>query len=260
MTAERLALIQQIVRRQSSVSVAELARLCNTSEVTIRRDLTQLEQEGIVTRVRGGAILADLAPEFLASRFEEHRAVNYPQKKAIGEAAAGLIKPGDTILVDAGSTTLELVRHLAGRCGLTVITTSIRIAEELEQVTGVNTILTGGTLRSRTTSLVNPMLEQSLASVIASKAFLGMSGVSTEHGFTTGDFAEADVKRQLIAHAREIIVLADNSKLGRVSPAFVAKLDQVHLLVTDEGAAREDVQNLESHGLKVLIAKVNQPR
>lgn len=257
LTAERLALIRQIVRRQSSVSVAELARMCNTSEVTIRRDLSQLEQEGIVTRVRGGAILADLAPEFLASRFEEHRAVNYSQKRAIGEAAAGLIEPGDTVLIDAGTTTLELVRHLSGKRGLTVIATSIRIAEELEQVTGVNTILTGGTLRSSTTSLVNPMMDQSLASVIASRAFLGISGVSTEHGFTTGDFAEADVKKQLIAHAREIIVLADSSKLGKVSPAFVARLDQAHLLVTDDGAAGEYVQSLETQGLKVLVAPVH---
>lgn len=254
LTAERLALIRQIVRQRSSVGVAELARLCGASEVTIRRDLSQLEREGIVTRVHGGALLADLEPASLDSRFERHRAECPKEKDAIGRVAASLIRPGETVIIDAGSTAQALVRHLVPDQRLTAIVTSLHIAEELERVTGVNTIITGGTLRSRTTSLVNPMLEKSLESVIAAKAFLGVRGVSLEHGVTSTDFAEAEVKQLLCAHARQLIVLADHTKLGAVYPARVVRLEQVDVLVTDDGAEPEQLAQLEAAGVKVVVA------
>lgn len=254
LTAERLALIRQLVRQRSSVGVADLAKLCGASEVTIRRDLSQLEREGIVTRVHGGALLADLEPASLDSRFEQHLAESPAEKAAIGKAAAALIRPGETVIIDAGSTTQALVRHLVPGQRLTAIVTSLLIAEELERVTGVNTILTGGTLRSRATSLVNPMLDKSLESVIAAKAFLGVRGVSREHGVTTADFAEAEVKQILAAHARQLIVLADHTKLGAVFPARVARLDQVDLVITDSGASPDQVAALEEAGVKLVVA------
>lgn len=254
LTAERVALIRQIVRQRSSVSVAELARQCGTSEVTIRRDLAYLEREGVVTRVWGGAVLADLGPASLANRFQAHCAEFPEEKAAIGKAAAALVFPGETILIDAGSTALALVRHLPTDSHLTAIVTSIRIAEELEHMTGINTILTGGTLRERATSLVNPMLSKSLESVMASKVFLGVRGVSADHGLTSSDFAEADVKKALIAHAREVIVLADHSKLGVVAPAFIGSLNQVRALVTDADASPDQLEPLERLGVQIILA------
>ena len=254
LTAQRHSLIRQIVRVKSSVSVAELAKKCDASVVTIRRDLASLERDGIVVRIRGGATLADLAPDRLVNRFEEQCSLHYQEKQLIGSAASALIEPGETIIIDSGSTTLELAKNLAELSGVTIFTPSIRTAEELEHYTAINTILTGGTLRSRTSSLVNPVLDKSLQSVMAAKVFLGVTGVSAEFGLTTGDFAEADVKKILISHAQEVIVLTDSSKLDHVSPAFIAKLEQVHTLVTDYKADPDFLDSLRKNGLKVVIA------
>lgn len=254
LTAQRHSLIRQIVREKSSISVAELSKKCSASEATIRRDLASLERDGIVTRIRGGAILADFSPDYLVSRFEEQCASHYQEKQLIGAAAAKLIEPGETIIIDSGSTTLELIKSLADLQGITIFTPSIRNAEELERYTAINTILTGGTLRSRTSSLVNPMLDKSLQSVMAAKVFLGVTGVSAKHGWATGDFAEADVKKILIAHAQQVIVLADSSKLDRVSPAFIALLEPGHTLVTDNQADPSFLESLREMGLRIVVA------
>ena len=257
LTAQRYSLIRQLVREKSTISVAELAKKCDASEVTIRRDLASLERDGIITRIRGGAILADFSPDYLVNRFEEQCASHYREKQAIGAAAAQLIEPGETIIIDSGSTTLELIRNLADAQGITVVTPSIRNAEELERYTAINTILTGGTLRSRTSSLVNPMFDKSLQSVMASKVFLGVTGISPEHGWTTNDFAEADVKKILVAHAQKVIVLADSSKLNLVSPAFIAKLEPSHTLVIDSNADPDGLDVLRGMNLTVVVAEVS---
>lgn len=255
LTAQRRSLIRQLVREKSSISVAELAKRCGASEVTIRRDLASLERDGIVTRIRGGAILADFSPDYLVRRFNQQCASHYQEKQLIGAAAAKLLEPGETIIIDAGSTTLELCKNLKDLEGITVFTPSIRNAEELEHYTAINTILTGGTLRSRTSALVNPMLDKSLQSVMASKVFLGVTGVSAKYGWTTNDFAEADVKKILITHAQKVIVLADSSKLDYVSPAFIARLEHTHTLVTDYKADPAVLEALRETGLDIVVAQ-----
>jgi DeoR/GlpR family transcriptional regulator of sugar metabolism len=254
LTTKRHSLIRKIVSEKSLVSVAELAEKCCASEVTIRRDLTSLEKDGIVTRVRGGAILADLAPDYLTDRFKRQYARYHEEKHLIGVTAANLIEPDETIIIDAGSTTLELSKNLAKTQGVTIFTPSIKVAEELEHYTGITTILTGGTLRSMSSSLLNPVLDKSLYSVMASKVFLGVNGISIQHGLTAAIFAEADVKKILIDHAQEIIVLADSSKLDNVAPAFIGNLDKINTLVTDYKANPAILDTFRAMNIKVIVA------
>lgn len=252
---ERFELIRKTVEEKSCVTVAELAELTGVSEVTIRRDLVALEKDGIITRVRGGAILADVSPKHLLDRFERHVQKHAEEKKKIGERACRLVNPGETIIIDSGSTALELARNLHEVKNVNVIVTSLRIAYELEHLTNITTIVTGGVLRSSTTSLQNPILSKSLETVLASKVLLAVSGICPNHGLTTNDFAEAEVKRILIKHAKEIVVLADHSKLGVISPAFIAPLTEGMTIVTDAGALPDQISALEASGVRVIVAE-----
>jgi DeoR/GlpR family transcriptional regulator of sugar metabolism len=254
LTAKRYALIRQLIYEKSMATVAELAKRCNVSEVTIRRDLINMEQDGIISRVRGGAILVHSASDYLMKCFEKQCILHHAEKQLIGAAAAALVKSNETIIIDHGSTALELVKNLAKVQGLTVFTPSILIAEKLEGYNAITTILTGGTLRTIASCLLNPMLDKSLQSVVASKAFLGVDAISVQHGLTTSNFAEADVKKTLISHAQEVIVLADSSKLDQVSPAFIAPLEQVHTLVTDDKADDSIVEVYRRLNIKTIVA------
>jgi DeoR/GlpR family transcriptional regulator of sugar metabolism len=254
LTAKRHSLIRQVVYEKSMATVAELAKRCNVSEVTIRRDLIGMEQDKIISRVRGGAILANVASDYLIKRFEKQCALHRAEKQLIGVAAAALIKPNETIIIDHGSTTLELTKNLAKVQGITVFTPSILIAEKLEGCHTITTILTGGTVRTIASCLLNPMLDKSLQLVVASKLFLGVDAISAQHGLTTSNFAEADVKKTLISHAQESIVLADSSKLNQVAPAFIAKLEQIHTIVTDDQANENILECFRRLNIKIIMA------
>lgn len=257
-TTPRREQILELIRERGTVTVEEIARQMQVSAVTIRRDLEQLDRVGTVRRVHGGATLVHAGPTFLVGRFTKHAQEHPREKAAIGRLAATLVQNGETIIIDAGTTTLELARNLSGKQRVTAVCTAVNVAEELENIPGITVMLTGGTMRSRVNSLVNPLLEASLARVYADKVFLALTGLDAARGVSTKDFAEADVKRLLVRAGRTVIALADHSKLGQAMPAFVARPDALQMLITDERADPAQVKALETAGVKVLLAPLDR--
>jgi len=176
-------------------------------------------------------------------------------KAAIGRRAAAMVKNGETLFVDVGSTTTEFARALSPDLrDVVVVTNALNIALLLEEHPGIRVIVTGGTLRALQHSLVNPFGTRILEELYADKAFLGANGIHPEAGVTNANVAEAEIKRLMIAHAKAAYVLADRSKLLRVATARIARLDEVTALITDRGADKEAVRAIEAAGLPVLLA------
>lgn len=247
--AERLERIRKLLVTHGAVRVTSLSRELNVSEVTIRNDLDRLEQEGFARRTHGGAVIAT------STRFErpfaEQEARFREEKQRIGAAAAKLVEEGDTIILDVGTTTTEVARHLRGVGNLVVVTNALNIALELEQYPGVTVVVTGGTLRPMQHSLVNPLGTVLLSQVNADKLFLGCNGVSAEKGITNSNMQEAEIKRAMVAAAKRVIVVADGSKIGAVAAAHVVPLSAVHQLITDTSADPAELERIRQHGVEV---------
>ncbi|MGC8633176.1 MAG: DeoR/GlpR family DNA-binding transcription regulator [Candidatus Limnocylindrales bacterium] len=253
MTAERRRQILEVLSTDSRAEVPALAARFGVSESTIRRDLQVLAQDGAVERTRGGAVPA--------SRFEpsfrEKETTHLAEKAAIARAASELVQPGQTVFLDAGTTTLELARLLCGRIDVTVATNSIPIAVELAQ--HLRLIVTGGQAKEQTLALVGPLAERSIEQMHVDIAFLGMNGVAVGAGLTTPTWEEAATKARMIASGRTAVVLADSSKLGAVSFARVAGLEEVDLLLTDDSAPADAVEALRAAGLRVDVVPSRPP-
>ncbi|OTA41509.1 MAG: hypothetical protein A6D92_06075 [Symbiobacterium thermophilum] len=174
---------------------------------------------------------------------------------AIARVAAGMVHDGASIILDAGTTTLEIARLLKDRRNLTVVTNAYPIAAELADAPGVEVIVTGGTVRGRTLALVGPLAEQALQQVNVDIAFLGTNGIDIERGLTTPTTAEASVKRRMIAAARKVVVVADSSKAWRVAFAAVAPISSIHMLISDRGLDPRLAQELLGRGVQVLTAE-----
>jgi len=248
---------QAVLRRLAThgeVGFTELAEEFGVSEMTIRRDLETLEADGLARRVRGGAI------SVVSRSYEPPLAVRATTasaaKSAIGAAAAGLVNDGDTVIIDVGTTTLELARALHGRRGLTVVTASLPIAVELGNDPDVRVLVTGGQVRSGELSLAGGMAEDAFGALNCDLAFIGVAGVCATPGLTEYNPDDARVKRAAIAAARRSVVLADSSKLGRVAFATVAPLSAVDAVVTDAPAVHQAVSELVAAGAEVIEAKV----
>jgi DeoR/GlpR family transcriptional regulator of sugar metabolism len=230
------------------VRTAELVEALGASEVTVRRDLAGLERRGLVERTRGGAVPpGGVVPVVSAPE----RAA---QKRAIGRAAASLVRSGDTVFLNGGSTTLEIFRHLA--VPATVITNNVLVA--LEPVNrDVELLLLGGHVRPDPAerTVVGPFATEALRRTFATRAFLGVGGLHAEHGITTPVAAEAEIARAMIEQTREqVVVVADASKLRAVSDFGVCPLERVDVLVTDTVPGERDRGALERAGISVVVA------
>lgn len=211
-----------------------LSKALGVSPATVRRDLTELEKQGLIRRTHGGAL--PLSGTSFEPSLGQKAAEQVEEKRRIGMAAASLVRDGETIILDAGTTTVEIARALSARRDLTVVTNSLAIAAELADREGVHVIVTGGDLRKHTMALVGPAAESFLRTITADRVFLGINGISPERGLTTPNLLEAATKRAMVQAASEVVVVADHTKLGRVTFAHVADLEQVDRLVCDEPA------------------------
>jgi DeoR/GlpR family transcriptional regulator of sugar metabolism len=250
--------ILDMLKVRGVVEVTTLAEALGVSAVTIRADLDALEKRRLIRRIRGGAMA--LRP----ARFE--RPADLPsqtfsaEKEAIADLAASLVRDGETIILDAGTTTLALAQALPKELtDVVIVTNGLDIAIALEGHPGVNVIVTGGRLRrggrnARARSLISPFGTQLLREINADAAFLCCAGIDAARGFTNGNWEEAEIKQAMIAAALRVIVVADHGKIGHVGSARIAPLDQVDLLVTDSGAPAADIQALEAAGLRVAVA------
>lgn len=232
--------------------MSELSQQFGTSEVTIRSDLAKLEEDGLLRRIRGGAIPGSISRE---SPFEETLGVNSQAKMAIGRAAAELVRSGETIALDIGSTTTAIARALAQRSDLEdviVITNGLTIALELEPaIPDLAVVVTGGTLRPLQHSLVDPLAGEIIHRLHVHTAFIGCNGVSPDGGVTNLNLPEAEVKRRLLEAADCAIVVADGSKIGRTSLAKVCGLDEVDRLITAGDASSDTIKQLKKAGLEI---------
>ncbi len=250
---ERRNRILNLLRAEGVVRVNDLSETLDVSEITIRRDLEQLEVEGLLERTHGGAIFNQrIRLEPLYS--EKHR-THQAEKRLIGTAGAGLVAAGDTLLVNSGSTTLQLFRHLALKRDLKVITSNMSAFLEV-QGAALELLLVGGSYRAQSNSLVGPLALLSLQQVFAGKCFIGVDGVSLKYGMTTPNLQEAEVARTMIERTHgQVIILADHSKIGVVADFVTAPLEKVDILVTDAGIHPEYADELRALGVEVIVAE-----
>ncbi|HID94678.1 MAG TPA: DeoR/GlpR transcriptional regulator [Candidatus Latescibacteria bacterium] len=248
---ERKAVILDEVRRKERVTVSELSSLLNVSEVTVRRDLQQLEREGHLVKTYGGAISTEkVAFEF---SFQKKLRRNMAEKERIGRYTAGLIQEGEAVFLDNGTTTLQIAKNLKLRRNIKVVTNSLCVVYELEPVEGIELILLGGIVRRGWFDLYGPLTEKNISELYVDKAFVGTEGISLEAGLTTADICTARSIELMIKAAREVIVVADHTKVGNVTFAKFASLDQIDRLITSEGIDELAKEALERKGVKVVV-------
>ncbi|TKR29513.1 DeoR family transcriptional regulator [Luteimonas gilva] len=252
-TRQRRQQIMQMLVEHGNVQVAELSERFGVSSVTIRADLTHIESQGLATRNHGGASLVRTPPQ--EQDIREKDALNLPRKERIGALAAQLVKPGDNILIDSGSTTMALARHLRAHRDLTVMTNGLNIAWELAGAPHVKLLLTGGVLHPSSLSLHGSQAEASLHSYGFDTLFLGVDGLDLQFGLTTHQEAEASLNHRMVERSRRIVVLTDASKFGRVSLHRIAKLDEIHAIITDDGISAEYREGLQRLGIDVIVAE-----
>nr|WP_202501516.1 DeoR/GlpR family DNA-binding transcription regulator [Streptomyces sp. SID5785] len=250
-------MILEMVRANGAVSLRELARVVQTSEVTVRRDVRALEAEGLLDRRHGGAVLPGGFTR--ESGFPQKSHLATAEKTAIADLAAGLVEEGEAIVVGAGTTTQELARRLARVPGLTVVTNSLLVAQALAHANRVEVVMTGGTLRGSNYALVGSGAEQSLQGLRVSRAFLSGSGLTAERGLSTSNMLSASVDRALVQAAAEVVVLADHSKLGTDTMFQTVPTDVITRLVTDEPPAHDEraateLQALADQGVQIAVA------
>ena len=228
------------------------------TEVTIREDLKHLERRGVLTRVRGGAVVSRNGATEMP--LERTSTTNRAEKMAIAANAASLVENGQTIIIDVGSTTTEMAKVLSAELSrVVVITNGLNIALLLEALPGISVIVTGGTLRPRQHSLVAPMGTLLLDRLRADVAYLGCNGVDAVRGFTNANIAEAEIKQTMVRSAEKVVFLADHEKIGAVASAFVGDISCADLLVTDTGADPSELASLRAEGLKIVTVDFIMP-
>jgi DeoR family transcriptional regulator of aga operon len=233
LTTARQGRIIELLRENGFVRNSELSSLLGVSTVTIRQDVETLQSLGVVRKMFGGAVLqAEGVPD---SVFAQRAQVHREEKQRIGAAAARLIQPGETILLDAGTTTVEIAKRLPEHADLTVLTAALNVALEAGARAGVSVIVCGGDLNPRTLSAVGYHVEHMLRDVNADRLFLATYAVDLNRGLAERNFAGAQIKRKLIAAARQVMLVCDSSKFGETAPVLFAPLDLVHYVVTDQG-------------------------
>jgi DeoR/GlpR family transcriptional regulator of sugar metabolism len=248
---ERRERVKQIVKSRHAVRVEDLKAELGVSTATIRRDLHELEEAGELRRVHGGAVSVEQRP--IEARFEA-KAAKYPeQKRRIAERAAAMVEPDSKVYIDAGSTCLELAKLLAHRTDITVVTNSLPAIVELAGQ-GPRLIVIGGELRALSQALVGPLSTKVLDELYLDHAFVGTFSLSLDAGLTTTDPAEAFTKEQVLAHARDAVLLVDGSKIGTRSFAHAGHLDQLDVVITDAELDEEVRATFEHAGVRVLVA------
>jgi DeoR family transcriptional regulator of aga operon len=253
MILQRRAQIAALVRQDGAARVGDLAERFQVSEVTIRNDLMQLEKQGQLVRDRGGALRLNHQREITSLLAVEKRShLRLPEKQRIARAAAQLVNPGDTILMDAGTTVVEMTPHLAAIAPLTVVTNALNVALEIATKTEARVILLGGTFSRESSSTLGSLAEHALTELVVQKAFLGTQAFDLEHGFTDTTLEIAQVKRAMIRAARRVILLTDSSKLGHSGFIKVAPLSAVQTVITDDALPATARDALEALGVEVL--------
>lgn len=248
---ERHEYILKRLRDQGHVSVSALSERLDVSEVTIRKDLNALEQRHLLYRTHGGAAMSN--PYVLDRTVEEKTGERAAEKDRIGQAAAKLVEPQDSIILGSGTTLMYVARHLRDVAGITVITSAMNVALVLTGLPHVEILMLGGIVRNSSTSVVGPYAEQMLEEHACSKLFLGVDGFDLDYGLTTTNALEATLNQAMMRAAQRTIVVADSSKFGRRGFRRICSVSDVDAVITDVGVSDETVRVLEQRGVVVEV-------
>lgn len=251
---ERKNKILQLLKENDKLLVPDLCECFNVSPATIRNDLRELENAGLLKRTHGGAISNSKTGFELNSYQKEVK--KHEEKKAIARFAAGLVEDGDTIAIDTGTTTLEFAKMLSDKKGITVVVNDIAIASVLEESSDANVIMIGGIIRKNYHCTIGPIAIKALSGLSVDKVFMATNGISVKKGLTTPDMNQAEVKKSMIDIASEVIVLSDSSKIGNNGFSQVAPINAVHRLITDDKIDERDLNDFEALGIDVDVVKV----
>lgn len=254
MTNERRAAILDAVRRGGAVRVADLVRLFDVSAVTIRNDLAELEKENLLVRDHGGATPVGSGRTVTSLLAVEERAgLQMDQKQKIARAAATLVQPGETLLIDAGTTAVEILHFLGSVPSLTVVTNAVNVALAAANLTSADVIFLGGAFNRESSSNLGPMAERALGEFLVDRLFLGTQAADLEHGLTDTTLEIAQIKRAMIHSAREVVLLADSSKWNTTGSIKVAPLTDAHLVITDSGMPATLQKQIRRRGIALTV-------
>jgi DeoR family deoxyribose operon repressor len=252
---KRIRNVINLLNQKAELSVKEISGMLHVSDMTVRRDLDALERQGTIRRTHGGAVLLDPStsvrdPYVLGEQTTKH----VREKNLIGIKAASLVQPQETIFLDSGSTTPFIAKHLSPDLPITVLCYTLTNALEFYPRKNTNLILLGGFLH-RDSNIFHSIENRALISnTRADRAFISTGGFDAELGLTTYFYYEADIKREMIRSARQIILITDSTKFGKISITYFAGLDEIDTIITDEGIPEEYRNILEERGIELIIA------
>lgn len=255
-TQERRAIILQQIAQKNSVTINELKELFNISEVTLRKDLNAMHSAKLLIRTRGGAMkIPDTAKGFDVP-ISTKKYDNVREKEGIGKLAATLINDGETILLDSGTTTLEIARNLHRFKNLTIVTNAMNIAFELQKYERFTVILLGGHIRPTSLSTVGPIAEANIKSLFCDKLFLGVDSFSITSGVSTPNMEEANLNQTMISMAKEVIAVFDYSKCQKRSFAHICNLEDLDAIVSDRKFPPKLKPEIKKAGVQLYIANL----
>lgn len=252
---ERRNKIIQLIKAKQPVKVIDLSSRFEVSEATIRRDLHELEKTGFIQRTHGGAVSSQLGAEL---SFHDREVCFLEEKKAIAALAASLVSDGETILLDAGTTTREIARALCGK-KLTVATNSMDVASVFAEEADIEVLLLGGTWRKSINSLIGPLTNSLLKHFSFDKVFLAANGIDCTLGATTKHIAEAETKRAMLSAGKSIILAADHSKFEKRTFSKICGLEELSLMITDNAIPEDTLENLRIY-TRVLVAEIDNDK
>ena len=249
---ERLDQITALLVEQGRVSVSDLSERFSVSPVTIRNDLGTLEQQGRLVRTHGGAMSLPASGIDLPA-FALRKELHLPQKEQIGQAAAALVRDGDSIALDASTTAWQIARHLKDRRELTIVTNGLFVALEFLDSPSVTVVMPGGSLRAASASLVGDQGASILDRYHVQKGFFGAGGFTLEEGLTDTSQYEVELKRRMVQRSKQRIAVIDSSKWGQVAFASLAGVHELDHVISDQGAPPDMVDELRSAGIRVTL-------
>ena len=250
---ERRALIMRLLEQNAEVRVTDLSRDTGISEVTIRKDLTILENRHLLVRTRGGAMRRPVENPNEDTTIAKKQLFNFKEKERIGAEAARMIKDGDFIMLDSGTTTLEVARHLGRFHNLHIVTNAMNIATELMAYKRFEVVLLGGNVRVNSHSTVGPLALSVLRNFRGYKLFLGVDSFSVENGVSTPSLEEALLNQLMIQQADKVIAVFDSSKFNKRSYVHIADAEQLDCIITDNAIPPGMSSKLKSAGIEVRI-------
>lgn len=247
--AERENYIIEKLNEKGSIKVEKIANEINVSLMTIRRDLDRLQEKGLLYRSHGGAVLREIYP--LEQSYDVKKISNIDLKISIAKTALKLIKDGDTIFLDAGTTTFELSKLLKNKKDLTVITDDLKIALELHE-SDIKTYIVGGRIQKNTACVIGPTAEEFIKSIRVNICFLGTSSITNEWYLATPTFQKASLKKKIVKAASYSVIMADSSKFNKKSFVNILSLKEMNCIITDKNFTEENIEELNNSGVRII--------